>query len=268
MIKLQQLKTISLRFLGTNFTSYIQGLRFAYLLRKRKSFDPETKILNRFLSKGDIAIDIGANGADWTYNLYKKVTSSGTVLAFEADPYYAKATKLTIKIMNMKNVFLIPFGLSDKCENVPLRIKDSDNLRYTGKSYIDKKANKSDKNISLIQLRTLDSFIEEYHEILKTKLIKCDVEGYELFVFKGAMEVLNKARPIIILEVGNFEKHNYDSNTLYKFFEENNYSAFVLLANNKLSKAGQDFNHENAVSVNRILLPNERMELYEQMLNE
>ena len=266
-IDIRKVKTLLLKILGNEITSFIQALRFVYLLKTKKSFDPEIILLNKFLLKGDIAIDIGANGADWTYSLYKVVSDSGSIYAFEADPYYAKATELAIKMMKMKNVFLIPFGLSDKIEVLPLRVKNTDGLRYSGRGFIDRSAKNKDINTLMVNLKPLDSMLDIYPQLINTKLIKCDVEGYELFVFKGSVEILNKARPTIILEVGNFEKHNYNGRILYKFFNEINYTAFTLLNNNKLSETNESLEHRNAISVNRILLPNENLKLYEYMFH-
>ncbi|MEZ5301318.1 MAG: hypothetical protein R3F11_11795 [Verrucomicrobiales bacterium] len=52
------------------------------------------------------------NGADWTQQMHKRVAPKGKVHAFEADPYYAKATGMAIKLMRMDGVTLFPFGLS------------------------------------------------------------------------------------------------------------------------------------------------------------
>jgi len=266
MINLKKIKTILLKLLGLQITSFIQALRFLYLLKKKKSFDAETKMLDKFLSTGDIAVDIGANGANWTYCLHKAVTASGVVFAFEADPYYAKATDLAIKMMKMKNVFLFPFGLSDKIENVPLRIKNSNGMRYAGMGFVDKNADPKNDNIEMVNLKTLDSLINEYPGLESVKLIKCDVEGYELFVFMGSVEILKKTRPIIVLEVGNYEKHNYDGSLLYNFFKDIKYTAYALSNDNKLSETDLYLNHKNALSVNRILMPNEKIKLFENIL--
>ncbi len=263
---MQRIKSLLIMLLGVKITSFIQAVRFIYLLKKRKDFEFEIKILNRFLSKGDIALDIGANGADWTFHIYKQVTSSGYVFAFEADPYYAKATELAIKLMRMKNVTLIPFGLSDRDEIVPLRIKDSKNLRFTGKSFIDKNANPEEKNSVNIQLKKLDSLIENYPQIIHTSLIKCDVEGYELFVFKGATEVLKNARPIIIIEVGNFEKHGYCNREVFQFFNDNSYTVFTLIEGNILEKTDRELSHKKALGDNRILIPDEKIKLYKDLI--
>lgn len=263
---LNNIKTLLIRLFGTKITAFIQAIRFVYLIKKSKMNDPEIKFLKHFLSPGTVAIDIGANGADWTYQLYKNVGSKGQIYAFEANPYYALATGLTIKLLNLKNVMLFPVGLSDKDEQVPLRIQDSSGSRYSGRGYVDKSSTINDKGIQIINLRILDSFLKEYPKMFEVALIKCDVEGYEFFVFKGAVEILTKCRPIVILENGNFEKQGYNASTIYKFFKELNYSAFAAIAGELIAKTDDDLNQNETKSVNRILLPNEKVDTYRWLI--
>jgi FkbM family methyltransferase len=218
-MRTQRIKSWLIEIFGDKFMAYVQALRFVYLLNiNRPGRDPELAIIHRFLTKGDIAIDIGANGADWTYHLHHCVGEEGYIYAFEADPYYALATDIAIKLMRLKRVRLFSFGLSKIDEWVPIRVTDSHGLRFSGQSYVDKNACKNDKEVRVVHLKKLDSMIQDYPQILNTALIKCDVEGYELFVFEGANEVLSQARPFIILEVGNYWKQGYSSHDVYNLF--------------------------------------------------
>lgn len=229
------------------------------MLKHDKNPDPEIQLLPRLLNEGDTAVDVGANGANWTYSLHQNVGITGHVFAFEADPYYALATEITIKLMRLKKVSFFRFGLSDRDEDVPLQITNSNGLRTSGLGYVDKNADKNEQGVEIVQLKKLDSLIEKHPRILNTTLIKCDVEGYELFVLKGANQILTKARPFVILEIGHFEKQGYSARDIYNFFNEKGYSPFAMVNNNKLSPTGAMLEHENALSLNRILIPKEKI---------
>lgn len=264
----QAIKTKLIAALGTKATAHIQALRFVYLLKTDKTPDPEVQFINSFLRKRDTAIDIGANGANWTYYLHQCIGEEGMVFAFEADPYYALATELTIKLLRLKGVHFFSFGLSNRNEQVPLRIADSTGQRYSGLGHVDKDADTNDDNVVMVQLRTLDSMVQEYPRLLQTKLIKCDVEGYELFVFQGTDQILTTSRPFVILEVGSYDKHGYTARDVYDFFVDRQYSCFAMVETRTLSATDAMMNHDEAISVNRVLIPKEKLALLQERCSD
>lgn len=262
----RKIKTWLLNVFGENFTAFIHAFRFIYLLKFKDRSDPEAVIVAKFLKPGDIAIDVGANGGNWTFDLLKCVGESGQVYAFEADPYYALATKHLFQIMRWKGITLFDFGLSDKEEDVPLRVVEDDGIRHTGGSFIDKDADQTDIGVTFVKLKTLDSMVEEYPRLLETGVIKCDVEGFELFVFKGAIGTIEKARPVVVLEVGHYEKHGYSNEELFDLFKQRNYQAFAMVGKNTLNPVGDDLLHPKALSVNRILIPSEKIDVVADLI--
>ena len=246
--------------------SYIQALRFVYILKINKCPDPEVHLLDSLLQNGDTAIDVGANSADWTYYLHQCTGDNGNIFAFEADPYYASATELTIKFLRLKGIHFFPFGLSNKNEEAMLRIADVHGQRSSGLGYVDKGARRNDRNAAIVQLKMLDSLLLDHRILSETKLIKCDVEGYELFVFQGATKILDAARPVIILEVGNYDKHGYTAQDVHKFFVEKRYMCFVMTQNGILVETDYSMNHGRGVSVNRVLIPKEKVEVIRKSL--
>jgi len=107
----QKIKSKLIKVFGERCIAYIQALRFVYLIKRDENPDPEFKLLPKLLNDGDTAVDVGANSAYWTYYLHKNVGGTGHVFAFEADPYYALATEMTIKLMCLKRVSFFRFGL-------------------------------------------------------------------------------------------------------------------------------------------------------------
>jgi FkbM family methyltransferase len=258
----QKVKSLLIQTLGETPVAFIQAVRFVYLLHNHSCKDPEIKLLKRFLKEGDVAVDIGANGADWTYELHKCVGKKGQVYAFEADPYYARATALAVRIMRMEGVKLFSFGLSDSEESAVLCVTDMKGLRVSGLGYIDRNA----KGGETVHLRKLDSLIQELPRLLETALIKCDVEGYELFVFKGAEEVLKKARPFIILEVGDYERQGYSACDVFNFFEKREYLSLAMVNDADLAPTGPMLDQDRAIGVNRVLVPREKKEAIDDII--
>ena len=251
--------------------AYVQAIRFVYLIKFRKhgkKIDPEFDLLSVFLRDGDVAVDVGSNGADWTYQLNRRVGKTGNVFAFEVDPYYSVATSLAIQFMGLKGVKCFSFGLSDKQEIVQLEIIDNVGNRYSGESRINKKINFKNKKISRVELRTSDSLVADYPELMRSKLIKCDVEGYELFVFKGAQKILSVARPIVIMEVGACKSQGYTSKDLFQFFKIRGYLPYGLVVNKKLHITDEQLQLVNAISVNRVIVPIEKMTLIDPYITK
>jgi FkbM family methyltransferase len=255
----QRIKTLLIAMLGESLTARIQGLRFAYLRTTSPLADPEAGLIPRFSKQGDVTIDVGANGADWTRTLHLNVGATGHVFAFEADPYYALATRHAIRLMRMRGVHLFEFGLSDQEEELPLRILDAAKQRVSGLGYIDRNAGQGGGQATLVRLRTLDSLIPEHPELLRTSLFKCDVEGYELFVFRGARRILSEARPVVILEVGDFEQQGYSAREIHAFFKELHYDSFAMAGKEELVETDSLLDHDRAMSVNRVLIPAEKI---------
>jgi FkbM family methyltransferase len=255
----QLIKTRLIETIGEKPTAFLQALRFVYLIKTKSKMDPEISLLPKLLKKGDTTIDVGANGADWTYWLHINVGSSGMVYAFEAEPYYATATDLAIKLLRLKGVRLFPYGLSDAEGEVALRVTDPKGLRLTGESHIDRNSSGENFGVKRVKVKPLDSFIDDLPGLARTKLIKCDVEGYELFVFRGAVEVLDSSRPFVILETGNYEMQGYSGKDIFDFFHRREYVPFSMIGDNALARTNTAMGHEKAISVNRVLVPEERL---------
>jgi hypothetical protein len=56
--------------------AWLHGFRFAWL-RRRLEQDPETQLIARLLSPDAVAVDIGANEANWTWFLSRAEGPAG-----------------------------------------------------------------------------------------------------------------------------------------------------------------------------------------------
>ena len=256
-----------IRLIGNRSAAFFHAFRFIYLILMKRNMDPELSLLRSMLKTGDIAVDVGANSGNWTYKLFKHVGCQGEVYSFEADPYYALATHYTIKLMHMTSVHFFHFGLSNQREAAYLRVYDSDGHRFSGQGFVEKKPISSVKYSVPISLTTLDSMLSSYPKLKQTRLIKCDVEGYELYVLQGAKKIIETARPIIILEIGHFDRHGYSSFDLYNYLTSNNYLCFAMINANSITVADSFLHHDEAISENRIMIPKEEIQALRHMFD-
>lgn len=149
--------------------------------------------------------DIGA--------LYGYFSLIGAVVFPDADIYSFEMNENSLTAMK-KNVALNEVGITSRIHLVHCALSDTTyknrrvlindfairNLRKT--SLFDKCRNffarKSGFVRSIIDCWTLDDFCREYD--VQPDLMKIDVEGGQAFILPGAMRVIMKKRPIILLE--------------------------------------------------------------------
>jgi len=263
----RKIKALLLRVLGEGGTSYFQALQFVRLLASGRYFDetyeyfePELDLLPHLLNPGDIAVDVGALGANWTYAMHRVVGRSGFVFAFEAHPFHARSTAFAMKLMKMRSTRLFPFGLSNREEEALLRVGDADGERCEGESAIELNGRQESARYATIKLKTLDSMVVDHPRLAQIRLMKIDVEGHELFVLQGARELIRQARPHVILEKGAFEEQGYTCRDVHAFFEGMGYRAFASVAGKSLAPTDASLERPDAVGPNRVFVPEEKLD--------
>jgi hypothetical protein len=112
----------------------------------------------------------------------------------------------------------------------------------------------------------MDSFFEK-QKLNRIDFIKCDVEGAELFVFKGGIKTIEKYRPIILSEMylSWTLKFNYQPNDIIKFFENLNYKCVPL--KDLGSKNFITNMLENSEETNFLFIPIEKIDFVENRIN-
>lgn len=145
-----------------------------------------------------VLFDIGA--CYGSYSFITLLNPKVHVEAFEPYPTMIEYMKDIIRLNNIPNIHLNEFGLSDEERKCDMKFGSSFdraelNLNV-GTTNI--KTNKSGEFI----FKTLDSLNYE-----KVDLIKIDVEGHEMEVFKGAEQTLKRCKPMYIqVEIHNHKK--------------------------------------------------------------
>jgi FkbM family methyltransferase len=256
MSNLSDYKQIIRRLTGDNVASWLHAFRFFYLIKTNQlNFEEDINLLPNFHLQGTPVIDIGANSANWTAVLSRQVGKKGRVLAFEADPYYAMATGNTIRILGLRNVVFFPFGLSDRSEVLPMAIIDENGQRVSGTGKIFQHKLLPENRTVNVKLKALDQLTSTYPELLRATLIKCDVEGFELKVFNGAIKIIECARPIIIAEVNDSLDTLHP--TLFDFFGNLCYKSYVTVSRNMIRSSRYSGDIPEGQRPNRVFLPEE-----------
>ncbi|MFT3682707.1 MAG: FkbM family methyltransferase [Ferruginibacter sp.] len=197
------------------------------------------KTFEDLLTPESTCIDVGAHGGAWTVPLSKRCTK-GTVYAIEALPYYADVLRITLSLLfRTRNVKLFNNAVSDKAGVVSLRYKDKKGRLLTGMTHVSSSGKEQD-TID-VECLSLDQFAEK-ERIEKLDFIKIDVEGFELFVLRGASTILKKFKPAVYCEIMSkwTERYQYQPADIFKFMTDTGYKIYYINKNKKLEFFAQN----------------------------
>ena len=216
-----------------NFKIYgsIKKNKTSYFLLKKCEFGDyhELKTIKKFSNKNKlIFIDCGCN-----YGFYSFYTASlserNKIISIEASKDTSKEFIKNQNLNSFKNINFFNNAVSNSVdENVSFYESLNDwessqthnNFEFSSELKV-----KSIKIDSLLQENSLGDYVV---------IIKLDVEGNEINVIKGALEVIKKLEPLIIIEFSKYIFENQDNiDYLKNFLNKYNYSIYDTNYNKK-----------------------------------
>lgn len=151
-------------------------------------------LMRRLVRANDVAYDIGANIGLHTVFLSTLVGAGGRVDAFEANPELYPTLRLTVR--GLSNCTLHEYGLSDRDEVGELVVPENREMASLGAWTGSVAARRR------CDLRALDGAVSA-GEIRPPDFMKCDIEGAELMMLRGARQLVERPNAPIILCEGN-----------------------------------------------------------------
>ena len=219
--------------------------------------------LTTYLKSGDVYIDIGANIGTTTLASAVVVGNSGKVIAYEAHP---ETFKYLIRSV-MNNTALISKNNTSNNTSLISRIilrnvalgNSNNKINFSNIKYHDDInhviVDNENRNVLSVSMARLDNEILPAH----INLIKIDVEGYELEVFRGAMNTLRKTEAIFF-EI--FDKNSaifdFNSKEILDFLFDLGFSIFSIdIEKHTFKKISRDTyrgspNCENMIAVRSV----------------
>ncbi len=175
--------------------------RYRWRAAKYASKDrAEISFLRSVLRKGDVAIDIGAHKGGYLFWLRAAVGHDGQVIAFEPQPLLADYLRKIVKRMRWWNVVVEWKGVSNVVGEMELHVPVRAGGVSPGASFERGKSKAERCENVRVATTTLDAYFLENNFGKIVRLIKVDVEGHELQVFRGAKQTLMDHRPILLFE--------------------------------------------------------------------
>lgn len=195
---------------------------FSLDLTKNLAYDRLSRqLIRKCILPDDNCVDVGAHTGDVLKFIAKQVPK-GQHMAFEPIPQFYEYLKSNWE----GRVRIYPYALSDTSGKSEFQwVKNAP--AYSGLKKRQYKVRQADIETIEVETRRLDGFKNPEKSI---RFIKIDVEGAELLVLNGALEILRTDRPFILFEFGLGASEYYKTTTkeLYQFFNTKDYGLFTL----------------------------------------
>ena len=159
--------------------------------------------LRKFLSPGDVAIDIGAHTGDSTVPIALAVGQAGCVFALEPNRYVFPVLKKNSEL-NAAKTNIIPLIFAATPEDAEMEFQYSDSGYCNGGRFEGMSKWLHGHAFKLaVQGKNLQSFLQEtYPKLLPgIRYIKIDTEGYESVVLQSLAGLISQSKPFMKVEV-------------------------------------------------------------------
>lgn len=174
------------------------------------------------IENGQSIFDIGGNFGWYAIHIAKKFPRS-IIYSFEPIPSTYKFLNENVSLNQLTNVKTFNYGLSDEEGNFDFYFDPELSVNAS-------LANVSDKE----NIQSVECTVKKLDNVpglkdMKIDFIKCDVEGAELYAFKGAENSIRKNLPVIFTEMLRkwTSKFNYSPNDIIEFLGNFGYQCFT-----------------------------------------
>lgn len=181
------------------------------------------KVFEKFVKNGDTVIDAGSFVGTHTLHLSNLVGNKGSVLAFEPNKY--TYTGLVYGLIKSKcyNVSTYNYGLGKEKDVMYINDVDVDKIQNCGCVILETQ-NKNSEVEHKVNVDSLDNLLLDKLESLR--LIKIDCEYMEYDVLEGAKHLLEKFKPILVIEI-----HSEEVKKVCTWLIEHNYNTVIQIEN-------------------------------------
>lgn len=217
--------------------SVFQALAMGWDIRSKTWWEPELELVDRVVREGDTVIDIGANYGLWAYHMSRAVGRTGKVWSFEPIPFTARTFRLIARALGFAdNVELVNVGCGEEAGRVEFTVPVQSGIAISaGLVHMagrrDQRPGKEiharfdqTKNVEC-DVVALDEFLPRLERV---SLLKCDIEGADLFAMRGARRLLEEHKPVVVIEITPWflEGFGLTVGDVYGFFEGLGYRCY------------------------------------------
>lgn len=181
----------------------------------------------KFIKKGDLVIDIGANIGDTTVPMALAAGNTGIALGFDPNPYVYKILEINSSL-NKEKQHIIPLPYAITVDDEEFYYVSSE-ASFANGAISSTKESMHGKFIFPDKIKgvNLQSLLEKnYNNKLDSfSFIKIDTEGYDKEIIKSLSGLIQKYKPVIVAE--SFGKSSPKAKEeLYNVIEKHGYEIF------------------------------------------
>lgn len=191
-----------LLYRSLSFENYLRVLSKMYffsfdlgLLRHNKLYE-YPYFLKHIIQPGEVVIDIGANLGYLTVLFSNLVKAKGKVYAVE--PVAPVLTVLRENVRRRSNVEVLPFALGEENRLIQLgnNSREKSGFVASGSHFVLTQEAVAETEFDAEMRRGSELFADLDH----IDFLKCDIEGYEPPVIREMLPLIEKHRPIMLIE--------------------------------------------------------------------
>ena len=219
----KKLRSWLLQALGTeNYLSLVSSTYIRLIANGRlKKKYPELFFLEKLIQPGFTCVDIGANVGYYSVFLSKYAGKTGHVYSVEPVPMFANVFLKNTKSFALNNITLYQVALGAEQKEITLETPVLDGVFRHGLTKVVDQASNTGGLSYKAQMLVADNL---FKDLARLDFLKCDVEGYEVYLFPQMKDTIQKFKPLIQIEISEEENRR----KMLDLFQSWNYSPYRL----------------------------------------
>ena len=164
--------------------------------QRRVEGDASLALVDELVREDQVVVDAGAERGMFAARMAQLVGAQGEVHAFEPNPASVEYLREIARVE--PNVEVHPVALSDSPGTARLYVPVDDGVQVAAVGSL-APPREGDCDTVDVETARLDDALGD--TAARVSFVKCDVEGHELAVLRGAERVLTEARPSLLVEI-------------------------------------------------------------------
>lgn len=202
-------KRVAAPLLNEATYSFLQAAAMGWDIRRGTWFEPEIDFALRVVNYGDTVIDIGANFGLWAHHLSRAVGAKGRVHSFEPIPFTARTFRVLSHALRFaSNTTLHEVGCGEKNETVVFKVPVMNTGAISaGLVHMGRNDDRPGREVFARFPTTKDvpcrvvRIDDHLPNLQRLRMIKCDIEGADLFALRGARRTIETHKPVLVVEI-------------------------------------------------------------------